>query len=158
MNSNKKSFTLIEVLIFISILSIFFIFAASITITSLLNLKIQEQKILATRYAEELLEWLRGEKEENWGGDVYQLGNQVDSFTEKVTQFGINQPVCFNNLNWNKNFSCEYSLPPFFKRTAYFTWNSGNYLYQVNISILVEWQELGKTYKVPINSIFTIWE
>ena len=160
MVTHKKSFTLIEVLIFVTILSLFFVAAAAVTIVSLRNLKVQEHKILATRYAQELVEWLRGEKEENWGGELYNINNPVDSFTEKITKFRSSQAVCFNSLDWNNTSPCTYSLDSFFKRTASFTWNSNfeNYIYQVNASILVEWQELGQTYQVPINSIFTIWE
>jgi len=158
MVANKKSFTLIEVLIFVTILSLFFVVAAAVTIASLRNLKIQEHKILATRYAEELLEWLRGEKEENWGGELYNISNPVDSFTEKVSQWGSDQTICFNSLDWNNTSPCNYSLDQFFKRSASFTWNPGNYIYQVNVAILVEWQELGQTYQIPINTVFTVWE
>jgi prepilin-type N-terminal cleavage/methylation domain len=62
MTTHKKSFTLIEVLIFVTILSLFFVAAAAVTIVSLRNLKVQEHKILATRYAEELLELAKREK------------------------------------------------------------------------------------------------
>lgn len=160
MNIKKKGFTLIEVLIFVAILSLFFVAAAAATIASLRNLKIQEHKILATRYAQELLEWLRGEKEENWGGEHYSIGYPVDSFTEKVTQFGSDQALCFNDLNWNNDFPCDYNLNSLFKRTVTFSWNETpeGFIYQVNTSILVEWQELGNTYQVPINTVLTIWE
>jgi len=159
MVTDKKSFTLIEVLIFVTILSLFFVAAAAVTIVSLRNLKVQEHKILATRYAQELVEWLRGEKEENWGGEFYNISNPVDSFTEKVTQFGSYQTVCFNNLNWDNNPSCGYDLLSLFKRTATFSWyQNADYIYQINLSVIVEWQEADNTYKVPINTIFTIWE
>ena len=75
MRTKKKSFTLIEVLIFVTILSLFFVVASAVTITSLQNLKVQEHKILATRYAEELLEWLRGEKEVDWNKFINYRGN-----------------------------------------------------------------------------------
>jgi len=146
MITSKKSFTLIEVLIFLAILSLFFVAAAAVTIVSLRNLKVQEHKILATRYGEELLEWLRGEKEADW-----------NQFTTH------NDTYCFNSLpinNWPAaSGSClsDSFLNNLYKREV--TLNpQGSPPYQVNVSITVSWQELGQSYQVPINSIFTIWE
>ncbi|MCX7881306.1 MAG: hypothetical protein N2482_02205 [Patescibacteria group bacterium] len=141
---NKKSFTLIEVLVFVTILTMVFITAISLTVVSLRNIKVNEHKILATHYGEELLEWLRGEKEIDW-----------NTFISRTASADF----CFNNLNWDFDGSCNYSLCSIFKRTASFTnISSGGYVYQVNISIIVEWQDLGNTYQVPINTVFSIWE
>jgi type II secretory pathway pseudopilin PulG len=144
MVANKKSFTLIEVLIFVTILSLFFVTAITITVVSLRNLKIQEHKILATRYAEELLEWLRGEKEVDW-----------NLFTTKSDTY------CFNSSpisSWGNLGNCSsYSLNNLYKREVVLT-SYGIPPYQVNVSITVSWQELGQTYQVPINTVFTVWE
>ena len=147
MITSKKSFTLIEVLIFVTILSLFFVTAITITVVSLRNLKIQEHKILATRYAEELLEWLRGEKEADW-----------NQFT---THSG---PYCFNSSpipmsNWPTSGNCPPAsfLNNLYKREVILT-PQGSPPYQVNVSITVLWQELGQTYQVPINTVFTVWE
>jgi len=32
------------------------------------------------------------------------------------------------------------------------------YIDKVNVSIIVEWTESGTVYRVPINSVFSIWE
>ena len=144
MTTHKKSFTLIEVLIFVTILSLFFVVAAAVTIASLRNLKVQEHKILATRYAQELLEWLRGEKEADW--------NQF------VTHNGT---YCFNYsiiTDWGSRGNCSgYGLNNLYKREVTLT-VQGNPAYQVNVSITVSWQELGQTYQIPINTVFTVWE
>ncbi len=97
----KKSFSLIEVLIFVTILTLFFIVAAAVIITSLRDMKISEHKILATRYAEELMEWLRSDKEVDWGGTTCS-GNCPDpvlpaNFTEKATKCqSLQCTFCFN--------------------------------------------------------------
>jgi type II secretory pathway pseudopilin PulG len=144
MITSKKSFTLIEVLIFVTILSLFFVVAAAVTIASLRNLKVQEHKILATRYAQELVEWLRGEKEVDW--------NQFTTYTGKY---------CFNSspiTSWGSLGNCsDYGLNNLYKREVNLT-VQGNPAYQVNVSITVLWQELGQTYKIPINTVFTVWE
>ena len=147
MRKKNKGFTMMEVLIFVSILSLFFVTAAAITTASLRNLKIQEHKILATRYAEELLEWLRGEKEADW-----------NQFILKASL-----SYCFNTSpinTWPSSGTCStYSLDNLFKREANLTSQTlGGATQQVNVSITVEWQETGNTYQVPINTVFTVWE
>lgn len=146
MNTNKKSFTLIEVLIFVSILSIFLVTASGVTIASLNNLKIQEHKILAVRYAEELLEWLRGEKEADWSRFTTYRGTYCFN-SSPITSWPTTAGNCLVNSFLNNLYKREVNLTP-----------QGNPTYQVNVSIIVSWQELGHTYQVPINSIFTIWE
>lgn len=149
----KKSFSLIEVLIFISILSLFFATAAAVVTISLRNMKINEHKILATRYAEELLEWLRGEKEEDW-----------TMFVSLRTDAAETRTYCFNSQltsNWPAVSNCQsyYGIsginPVIYKRSASLKRNGEN---QVDVLITVDWQEAGVNYSVPIKSTFTLWE
>ena len=62
----QQGLSFIEVLIFVSVLSLIFLAIAYATSQSIKQTKFNEQKLLATRYAEELEEWLRGQKEEDW--------------------------------------------------------------------------------------------
>lgn len=139
-----RGFSLIEVLIFVSILSVFFIAAISVSTVTVRNMKINEHKIIATRYAEELVEWLRSEKESDW-----------ESFSGRTATY------CFNDvLSWSLAGACSppYGLDSFFKREATFTGTVvAGVINQVSVDIVVEWQELGNTYKVPIKTVFTIY-
>ena len=142
----NSAFSLIEVLIFISILSIFFVAAISVAVTSLRNMQINEHKIVATRYSQELLDWLRAEREENWV-----------TFYDKSTG-----TYCFNDsdISWDGGVvDCQdvYSLGSGikYKREVNLSRASST---QVEIKIITEWQELGNTYSVPINTIVAIWE
>ena len=143
----SQSFSLVEVLVFISILSLFFVLATYITIASLRNMKISEHKILATRYAEELLEWVRGQKETDWNNFVNNYSNNTYCFP-------------FSPINtWPPSGSCvSYNglNPPIYKREL--TLSTSNNGFQVNVFINVSWQELGNTYTVPINTVFSMWE
>lgn len=148
--TKNTGFSLVEVLVFITILSIFFVAAAAITTASLRNMKINEHKILATRYGEELLEWLRGEKEADWN-------NFVNRSSINGTTY------CFSNTpinNWPTTTGSCSSFnglnPPIYKRELSLTTAPGGN--QVNVSINVSWQEMGNTYSVPINTVFTVWE
>ncbi|MFN4212440.1 MAG: hypothetical protein ACK4FL_00525 [Microgenomates group bacterium] len=148
MNKKKsQSFSLIEVLVFTSILSLFFVVAAAVATASLRNMKINEHKILATRYAEELLEWLRGEKETDWNTFISRSNNTTYCFSISPITSWPSQGSCsgYNGLN-----------PAIYKRELTLTTVGGGI--QVNVSIVVSWQELGNTYSVPINTVFTVWE
>ena len=59
----KKSFSLIEILVVTSILSIFFVVTVSVLVVVLRNMKINEHKIYATHYVGQLEDWLRTQKE-----------------------------------------------------------------------------------------------
>jgi len=143
-----SSFSLIEVLIFITILSIFFVAAASVTIGVLRDIKINEHKILATRYASELTEWLSGEKEKGW-----------DEFTSE-NHFSDGESVCFDdlssNLGWDKSCNLIGSI---FTRRAVFDKKPASYPFnEVDVNVFVTWDELGKTKSVELVKIFKPWE
>jgi type II secretory pathway pseudopilin PulG len=140
-----KGFTLIEVLIFITLIPLIFIAVSYITTYSLQNTKINQNKILATHYAEELKEWLRGEKEEDWNtfATVANMGNW-----------------CFNNepiTDWDSHSRCgsSYGLNNLYKRDLTLTKDSDT---QATAKITVEWKENNNTYKIPINTVFSLWE
>jgi hypothetical protein len=155
-----------EVLIFKSILSVFFVVAASIVTVSVRMTKTNMHRITATHLAEELYEWLRSEKEANWGGGTFAGG--VSSFTERVTQ--MPPGFCFNmgSLSWPASpgwqSDCTFSLFPNvndlgYRRYATFSATTvGSYVNQVNVAVSVEWTESGQSFAVPINGVFSIWE
>lgn len=143
----KKSFSLIEVLVFTTVLGLFFVAAISVTTFNLKNMKIQEHKILAARYAEEAVEWLKQEKEDDWSDFVTHTG-----------------PYCLNSnsLSWPISVSCSpsaYSLgtPAFFKRELSIT-GSGSPVDKVETTVTVSWQDMGTDLKVEIPTVFRILE
>ena len=66
MSVNRRGFTLIEVLVFTAIVSIFYVVAAAVSAYSLGVMKTNENKVYATHYADEVNEWLRNQKESDW--------------------------------------------------------------------------------------------
>lgn len=147
MRNRKSAFTLIEVLIFVSIFTTLFVSIASSTTQFLRNSKTSETKILATRYTEELIEWLKGEKEEDWATFV-----NIRSSLTGVTW-------CFNQgTSWVTSESCtDYSLVNTFKREAKLT-TFDDTKTQVNVEVKVVWEEAGKQREVKVNTVFTIPE
>ncbi|PIU36904.1 hypothetical protein CO005_00505 [Candidatus Roizmanbacteria bacterium CG_4_8_14_3_um_filter_34_9] len=136
-------FTLIEVLVFVTVLSLFFISAVTITTFSLRNLKIQEHKIIATRYAEESSEWVKQEKEDDW--QVFASHN------------GTN--YCLNSLSWTNGLCSTYSLgtPGFFKRDLILS-ISGNPTDKITTVLTVSWLENGVNQNVILKSVYNLWE
>ena len=136
-------FTLIEVLVFVTVLSLFFISAVTITTFSLRNLKIQEHKIIATRYAEESSEWVKQEKEDDW--QVFASHN------------GTN--YCLNSLSWTNGLCSTYSLgtPGFFKRDLILS-ISGNPTDKITTVLTVSWLENGVNQNVILKLVYNLWE
>lgn len=141
--ATKKGFSLVEVLVFVTVLAIFFVTALTITTFSLRNLKIQEHKILATRYAEEGLEWIKAEKEDDW--QVF--AGRTDNF------------YCLNSLGWVAGICNSFTLgtPSIFKRDLIIRGN-GNPIDRVTAELTVTWQENGIDQKVVLKSVYKLWE
>lgn len=142
--TNNKSFSLVEVLVFVTILSLFFVAAVTITTFNLRNLKTQEHKIVATRYAEEASEWVKQEKEDDW---------QI--FTTHNGNYCLNS----NPLAWNSGGCSTYSLgtPGIFKRDLIIT-DYSNPVDKVDIRITVGWLENGVPQSVILKSVYNLWE
>ena len=73
-----RGFSLIEVMIFVSILGIVFIITIGYVINLLRTMKVNEHKVMATYYAEELREWLKSEKEADWDAFSQKAGYESD--------------------------------------------------------------------------------
>jgi len=148
--TNEKGFSLVEVLVFITVLGFFFVAAVSVTTFNLKNMKVQEHKILATRYAEEGIEWLKQEKEDDW-----QL------FTTHDDSGGSGTTFCLNSLDWNNKSDCNesYALGPpnIFKRNLLII-NSGNPVDRISTDITVSWLENSVEQKIVLKSVSNLWE
>ncbi len=107
----KKSFSLVEVVIFIAVLSIFFVGAASVTTYTLRGIQINEHRVLATHFAEQGMEWVRSEEEADW-----------TTFITRDQNIG-STTYCINTLDWTSSGSCTTTMgsPQIFKREAIIT-------------------------------------
>ena len=142
----KKGFSLIEVLVFTAVLGLFFVAALTVTTFNLKNMKIQEHKILATRFAEEGIEWVKQEKEDDWS-----------IFITRGSAGGTT--YCLNNsLSWGSSSPCgSYALSTIYKRELVIK-NSVPPVDQVNAMITVSWQDMGTVLSVPIKTVFKLLE
>lgn len=152
----RHSFSLIEVLIFISILSIFLVTSASIVTVSMHQNSQKINKLKATHYNNQLLEWMRSQKELDWNG--------------LAARTAPNSFYCFctDVLGWtsavsDKGYCCPIPLSNIFKR--YITLTSSVYAptgfistTQIEATIVTEWQEGSNSYSARLHTLFSPWE
>lgn len=151
----NNGFTIMEVLIFITILNIIFIAMAGFTVRLIYTMKVNEHKLRATIYAEEIKEWLNGERETDWatlytkatpGGATYCFNRPRDPSETLANSFPQTFPpdVC--------NFDAVISLPPsIYRRTFVLRRIPPN---QVNADIVVSWYEGATLYSSTINTVY----
>jgi len=144
-----KGFTLVEVLIFISVISVVLITAASLALTSLFTFKNQQYQTLSEYYAVSLLNWLEGEKEKDWG-----------TFLQRASAGG--KTYCFNSdpINtWPSAGVCpannKFGKPPIFSRQVKLTiLQPGTLQERVQAIITVKWEGATGTEEKTINREF----
>ena len=146
----RQGFSLIEVLLFITILRLIFIAAAGVGIVSIRNSQNSLNKIRATHYAEEAINWLSSQKNADWlifianasppPGAVYCFN------IEPVSAWPSGAGNCVSNQLIDSLFTREVIL----------TYDS--VLDSVDVDIQVTWSEGGNNYSVPISSTLRSFE
>ena len=105
---------------------------------------LNQHKLVATHYAEELREWIRGQKEINW--DSFATGKMGTWCFET-------EPVAA----WPSAGSCaDYSLDSLYKREVILSANAE--VTQVTAEITVSWREGANVFSVPLKTIYSIYE
>lgn len=153
MNKKKLSsgFSLMEVLVFSAILSMFFVAAVSVVSYMIRISKVSEHKIIATRYAQELFAWLDSDRDIDW--------NSFSNHSDPPTTYCINTSTLEDTPGFWNTGACSYGLDSFYKRSVKLTAvKTSGFISEVIVNIKVEWREAGKVYNVPIDSTFTVWE
>lgn len=147
----KLGFSLVEVLVFVSVIGIFFVTAATISSFSLQVAKSNENKILATRYAEALMEWLRGEKEADWDAFKTKLGGAASS------SWCFDQTPISDTNGWQTNAPCStYDLQNIYKRDLKISTTSDPD--QLVAEVTVSWKEGANILSVPVKTVFSRFE
>ena len=147
-HSLKKAFSLIEVLIFVTILSLILISSAAIITVSMRQNTLRLNMLKATHYNEQLIEWIRSEKEVNWN-EFLTHGDTTYCFTT--------DDLTWNNFVVNKD-DCEETLDGKYRRYAILELDHTTPPTQVVVTAHVEWDESGNRYSTQLHALFTIWE
>lgn len=151
----QRGFSLLEVLVFVTILNLVFVAAISLIIGSLYRMRINLHRARAVFYAEEVKEWLNGEREADWAGLQSRSGSTF----------------CLNNqLNLHSTFdnfttgTCSFdgigsTNPRIFRRRLTLTQSSPT---QITAAIEVSWNEIApngsnQQYDEVIQTVYTTW-
>lgn len=159
----KKAFTIVEMLVFGAVVSVFFVIALLAGSAMLRSMRTDENKILATRYAEELNEWLRGEKEKDWTNFKTNASGTWCFNTSPIPSYD-------DSSSWHdtQRVSCgdgNYGLKGGFERRVVFSNLGSDPDNTVRADITVSWLESANTqglftvkikiYKTQLNSVYT---
>lgn len=159
-SSKNSGFTLIEVLVFITLLSLLFTAVLTLSTSLLKTAKYNENKILATHFGEELYEWLQTEKELDWAGPT--------GFLTKAPTYVTPVSYCFNSptltaSDWPSSGACSdssYALGNRFNRQIELTLKDvttplGAVEQQVEAKIEVSWRDGSfPPFTVSITTVF----
>lgn len=155
---SQQGFSFIEILVFVTIISFLFIALTATVTSSLRRMQVAEHRLYALHYAEELLEWIRAEKETNWATFVSR------DTTGSGTVYCFNGALNFLTPAWPvENVQCTnytgvaggpQTVSRIFKRYAVITQENVPTT-QINVQIVVEWQDGNQFYSVPLNSVLT---
>ena len=168
----KKAFTLIEIMIFVALLSMVLVVAVSYVTKLLMNMKVNEHKIYATFYVEEINEWLYSERNADWQlfhskartgpNDItycfnnnLRLNNTFDILDPSYTTPGITRPYVVTDINQQCPFTgIDGNNPLIFRRTIRLHKDSSNNPTEVTATIDVSWNDNNVTYNHHLENVY----
>lgn len=141
MKEAKNGQSLLEVLVALGVAVLVVLALVGATTIAIRNASFARSQAQATKYAQETMEWLRAERDNDW----------LD-FSEKA---GVT--YCLSELNWNSPIPCSvFALGDTFKREVVLTTDlEGD---KIEAKVTVSWREQRKTYQSQLYSYFTKWQ
>lgn len=138
--------SLFEVVIAIAISALIIVSVVSLATNSIRNASYSKNNSLAANYAQETVEWLRGQRD-----------NDVMIFMTNVQE---NLVWCFSTLSWTNPTTClnseTISGTPFL-RQGNFSTTVVNGKTIVEVDITVSWTDAQGTHEVKSTTNFTDW-
>ena len=131
--------SLVEVLVAVGIISLVLVAIVAGVTLAIKNASFSKNQTSATRYAQEAMEWLRNQRDQDWNAFVGRNG----------------RAYCLNNLSWSTG-SCEYVLGGIFKREAILSGLVTDP--RIEVKVTVSWQDAGGTHQSELSSYFTKWQ
>lgn len=147
---NLKGFSLVEVLVFVSALTVALVaLIGSVTYSSLV-LSDARHKLFATRYNEELAEWLKFQRQ------YY----QYQTIAQKSSVQGSSYCFNTNDLQWPTNLGyCtanDFSLDNFYKREL--TLRLDEAAGQINVEITTSYWLLNRQKQIKLLLVFNQYD
>jgi hypothetical protein len=143
---NEKGQSLFEVVLALGVITAICVGIVSLAVSAIRNASFSKNKTLAGRYAQEVTEWLRSERDTDF-----------NIFEDNI----ITSPRCFPSLNWTGRVgSCGESDniagTPLF-RVIEFTTNTISGKTVIDASVRVYWDDAQGAHEVRSTTSFSDW-
>ncbi len=146
MKRNKKGQSFIELIAALLIVSFVLVALVTLVTKSIANTTFSRNKALATSYTQEAMEWLRGERDKDWGIFYAKTSNSW----------------CAVSLNWSTQGShsgaCAtgdtIASTPFQRNIAFTRTNAST----INATVTVSWSDGIGTHQSVSTTTFTNWK
>lgn len=143
MKDSNLGQSLFEVVLALSIMALIILGVVILATVSIKNSDFSRDKTLAARYSQEALEWLRGERDENW-----------EVFFAKGSTGG--SEWCLNVLSWPATQGdCSTTLAGLFERKAFLTQRIISGQDEIEAKVTVSWTDSGGFHEVSSVTSFT---
>lgn len=158
LKTNKKGFTLIELIVFVTILSTILVTMAGFTVSIHRRLKINSHKVIANFHAENLKEWLNGERISDW--PAVQAKASLSPSAPIVYCLNNAIPLSHSISTLISGSCATYSgvvgtVPIMYKRELSLVRDtSGTVISRITVS----WLEDGVPYSVTNSSVYSFWQ
>jgi len=141
--NNSKGQSLFEVILAIGIIGLVIASIAALAAISIRNTTFSRNNTQATAYAQEAVEWLRGQRDSDW-----------TSFYTNVSSAG--GVYCLDTLSWANPTACvkEPISGTILERQVSF---SGITPTQVTANITVSWNDAQGFHQAETSTVFTDW-
>jgi len=159
-NTQQSSFSIIEVIVFGSMLSIVLVAAVAYTVRLVFTMTHDRHKLLATHFVEETHEWLNGERESDW--------EQFQNYSSTTgTTYCINDPLNLSTTLASLSTGlCGFTgvgtasptNPLIFRRQLILSKDQAGIATRVTATIQVSWQDEGVPYSEEIVTVYSVWE
>lgn len=142
---NEKGQSLFEVVVALAVITLIIVAIVNLATNSIRNSDFSRDKTLATRYSQQALEWLRGQR---------------DSDFTTFSNNALTTIWCFSTLAWNSVGPCGTSQVisgTIFRREGYFTTNQIGGKTVIQATIRVYWSDAAGDHEVRSSTDLTDW-
>jgi len=145
MTKEERGQSLFEVVLALAIAALIIIAIVALATISIRNANFSRNQSLATRYAQEAIEWLRGQRDEDW-----------DAFATRA----LTPLWCLKSLSWTgvttigECGSSDFISDTIFKREVSFTIFDAS---SIDTEVKVYWEDAQGLHETKTVTTFTDW-
>lgn len=144
MTKDEKGQSLFEVVLALAVAALIIIAIVALATISIRNASFSRDQSLTTRYAQEAIEWLRGQRDEDW-----------DAFATRA----LTPLWCLKSLSWTdvkigECGSSDFISDTIFKREISFTILDAS---NIDTAVKVYWEDAQGLHETKTVTTFTDW-